>query len=105
MHPDKRKDHLRVLYDLDLKDLAILTFLLDDIKLRSIAREIFLTPPAVSHRLRRLEETFGVELLVRRPGSAALKTLTPEGVEIATVAKRALDGVIIQREVSINGAP
>lgn len=57
---------------------------------RRAAEELFVTPTAVSHQVRKLEETLGVELFVRRPRQLVL---TPQGRELVAVLRDAFDSI------------
>jgi LysR family transcriptional regulator, glycine cleavage system transcriptional activator len=54
------------------------------------AEELSVTPTAISHQVRHLEETLGIALFVRRPRQLQL---TPAGLELRDVLGRALDDI------------
>lgn len=65
---------------------------------RSIKRaagELSVTPTAISHQVRHLEEALGVPLFVRRPRQLHL---TPEGLELQRVLSRAFDDMATAAE-------
>jgi DNA-binding transcriptional LysR family regulator len=66
---------------LDIDDLRILRFLLQGLTVTEIARRNFVTQPAISQRLRKMEWVFGSEKLVFKSGRSAL--LGIKGKEIA----------------------
>ncbi len=72
---------------LDFDDLWLLQELLQGKTLTQIASEMNISQPAISQRLRKLEDVFSVQLL--RPQGRRL-ALTEEGVSIATKALGAL---------------
>ena len=62
-----------------LESLRVFEYAARSLSFKAAAQELHLTPPAVSHRIRTLENTLGVKLFVRRPRAV---TLTPEGADL-----------------------
>jgi LysR family glycine cleavage system transcriptional activator len=54
------------------------------------AEELHVTPTAISHQLRRLEEELGVQLFIRRPRRLAL---TSQGRELLAAVQEAFDSI------------
>jgi DNA-binding transcriptional LysR family regulator len=75
------------MYPVNYEDCFILDSLDRGEKIMVIARRLHLTQPAISQRLRKLEDHYG-ELAVKY---GRCKRLTPKGKEIAKVAREILD--------------
>lgn len=92
---------MKSLRSLDIDDLFILQGLLRELKLASIARSLLLTQPALSQRLRKMENiVFHVPMVERRGRGVALTT---EGHKIALQADRCLE--ILLGALTIRKAP
>ena len=72
---------------MDFDDLCILRNLLDDSTMAVIARNMGLTQPAISQRMRKLEDVFGC-MIVKKSGIRV--HLTSEGRKIGELAKSVL---------------
>ncbi|MGY4395481.1 LysR family glycine cleavage system transcriptional activator [Sphingomonas sp. UYAg733] len=57
---------------------------------KDAARELFVTPTAISHQIRQIEDHLGVRLIVRSPRPICL---TPDGKILFEAATTALDGL------------
>lgn len=73
----------------DLNDLRIFLALTRTLNIAQAAEFVGLTPSAVSLRLKKLEESFGVQLFVRDPRGLVL---TQAGLALSKEAKRLSDG-------------
>ena len=71
--------HSAALFDVDRKKV--------DFSAKSIAESLFVSQPALSHRLSALEEELGTELIIRRKGSRTLE-LTDAGQRFVPIARK-----------------
>ncbi len=83
IHSDSYK-RLRML---DMDDLILLQHLLNGGRPSSGAALLGLTPPAISHRLRKIEDVFQIKLFDRKGSKLNLNT---EGRALSEKANRAL---------------
>lgn len=81
-------DSVRRLRMLDIDDLILLDHLLEGGRPSSCAQLLGLTPPAVSHRLRKIENVFEIKLFER---IGAKLYLNPQGRALSEKAKKALE--------------
>jgi DNA-binding transcriptional LysR family regulator len=72
---------------LDMDDLNLLDHLLDGGRPSTGAALLGLTPPAVSHRLRKIEQVYGIKLFDRK---GANLNLNDEALKLSKKASRAL---------------
>ena len=63
---------LAKLRSMDIDDLYILTELLNDVTPAIICKSLLVTPPAISHRMRKLDKLFGPGLYVKTGSSLKL---------------------------------
>ena len=74
--------------DLELRHLRCVVALAEELNFRRAAGRLFITQPALSHQLQRIEEELGVRLFERSRRHVAL---TPAGRAFLPGARRALD--------------
>ena len=74
--------------NLDVRDLELVRRLADAGSLTAVARQMHLSQPAVSQRLRRLQEQLGNELFRRRDG---VMSLTAAGERMLSAAQAIAD--------------
>jgi DNA-binding transcriptional LysR family regulator len=72
---------------LDLDDLVVLAMLGDDISVTKIGHYLYITQPAVSQRIRKIEDLLGIKIVYRN--SRSLK-LTRDGNTVSAAAKQSL---------------
>lgn len=72
---------------LDIDDLIILSLLSEDYRGSEISKILYLTQPAITHRLNKCKTIFGEELFVKVEHRRVLSTY---GMDIAEKAKTAL---------------
>jgi DNA-binding transcriptional LysR family regulator len=82
-----QNEHYKRLRMLDIDDLILLQHLLNGGRPSTGAALLGLTPPAVSHRLRKIEDVFEIKLFERK-GSRL--NLNPEGRALSEKANNAL---------------
>jgi DNA-binding transcriptional LysR family regulator len=99
---------------LDMTQLLVFSALMRSRKLTLVAQEIGLTQSAISHVLKRLRDTFGDELFLRRPAgleptarALALEPLVNQILDLSTRAlqiDKAFDPLTEKRVVRISGS-
>ena len=72
---------------LDIDDLIVLSLLYEDYRGSEISKILYLTQPAITHRLNKCRVIFGDEIFVK---FEQRRILSPYGREIAEKAKTAL---------------
>jgi DNA-binding transcriptional LysR family regulator len=80
-------DSYKRLRMLDMDDLILLNHLLEGGRPSTGAALLGLTPPAVSHRLRKIEQVYGIKLFDRK---GAHLNLNDEALKLSKKASRAL---------------
>ena len=87
---------------LSTEDLRFFVTLAASSSMAAAARSLNVTPPAVTQRLRQIEERLGLHLVDR---SGRRMVLTGEGEHLATIGRRILDevstGILPEQEGSI----
>jgi len=73
---------------MDVQDLRVLCMLPEFGSIKAVADSIYLTQPAISYRIRKLEDEFDVKILIRENKGIRF---TPEGEFLVEYARRALD--------------
>jgi len=81
------KDDLEILRSLDFDDFLILSLILDGCQNSTISRFLYITPPAVSHRILKYERCFGKGFFHK---VGAKKHLSESGREICLRYKKVL---------------
>jgi len=77
---------------IDMDDMIIMTLLLEGCRASDICRFLYLTPPAVTHRLDKYRKSFGDDFfdVFFVPRSHIKKVFSAKGISIAKQAKKAL---------------
>lgn len=87
MNSNKQMQNLKRLRMLDIDDLILLQHLLGGGRPSTGAALLGLTPPAVSHRLRKIEDVFEIKLF---DGKGSRMNLNADGIALSRKADRAL---------------
>jgi len=72
---------------LDIDDLILMAMLNDDILPSAVAKTLGLTPPAISHRIKKLKDVFGADIF---ESDRIKRTPTEKGREIFSRCDQAL---------------
>lgn len=78
---------------LDLDDLIGMVLISDGVRQVEVAKTLGLTPPAVSHRVRKWESVFGVRMLERNRDGKHNLVLTEEGAKVAMKIRQVLEAL------------
>jgi len=73
---------------MDIQDLRVLCMIPELGSIKAVADSIYLTQPAISYRIRKLEDEFNVKILIRENKGVRF---TPEGELLVEYARRTLD--------------
>lgn len=83
---------LQSLRSVDMDDMIIMTLLLEGCRASDICKFLYLTPPAITHRLDKYRKSFGEDFFEVSfvPKSHKKKVFSEKGISIAKQAKKAL---------------
>jgi DNA-binding transcriptional LysR family regulator len=85
--------YIHLIYMIDLDDLRLFDTLARAPSLAAAARDLGVTPPALTVRLKKIEHTLGAQLAIRGPRQLALTDAGERLVAEAIVLLRQLDGL------------
>ncbi len=80
---------------MDTQDLNILCILSEMGSIKAAGDALYLTQPAISYRIKKLEDEFAVQILIRESKGV---TFTPEGEYLVEYARKSLDELRLAKE-------
>ncbi len=78
---------------LDLDDLIGMVMISEGVRQVEIAKALGLTPPAVSHRVRKWESVFGIRMLERNRDGQHCLVLTEDGSRVVNRSRHVLEAL------------
>jgi DNA-binding MarR family transcriptional regulator len=72
-------------------DMAILKYLADDYMCKEIAKFLHLCPSSISHRISKMSELYGYDIIERQGANKRRVKLTTKGKRLANRAKKTLE--------------